>query len=77
MLRAYINFSQAIDNDGRVEEALALGLQGVEAARRLGLDRAAGDQLSQQAAWRLIRLGRYAQASRVAPHLGQSPFVLS
>jgi DNA-binding NarL/FixJ family response regulator len=65
MLRAYINGSQAIDNGGRVEEALALGLQGVEAAHRLGLDRAAGDQLSQQAAWRLIRLGRYAQASRV------------
>jgi DNA-binding CsgD family transcriptional regulator/tetratricopeptide (TPR) repeat protein len=65
MLRAYINGSQAIDNDGRVEEALALGLQGIEAAHRLGLDRAAGDQLSQQAAWRLIRLGRYAQASRV------------
>jgi tetratricopeptide (TPR) repeat protein len=65
MLRAYINGSQAIDNDGRVEEALALGLQGVEAAHRLGLDRAAGDQLSQQAAWRLIRLGRYAQAGRV------------
>ena len=65
MLRAYINGSQAIDNDGRVEEALALGLQGVEAAHSLGLDRAAGDQLSEQAAWRLIRLGRYAQASRV------------
>jgi len=65
MLRAYINGSQAIDNDGRVEEALELGLRGVKAAHRLGLDRAAGDQLSQQAAWRLIRLGRYAQASRV------------
>jgi DNA-binding NarL/FixJ family response regulator/tetratricopeptide (TPR) repeat protein len=65
MLRAYINGSQAIDNDGRVEEALALGLEGVEAAHRLGLDRAAGDQLSEQAAWRLIRLGRYAQAGRV------------
>src|SRR5215472_4959299 len=65
MLRAYINSSQAIDNDGRVEEALALGLQGIEAAHYLGLDRAAGDQLSMQAAWRLIRLGRYAQAGRV------------
>jgi DNA-binding CsgD family transcriptional regulator/tetratricopeptide (TPR) repeat protein len=65
ILRAYINGSQAIDNDGRVEEALSLGLQGVEAAHRLGLDRAAGDQLSMQAAWRLIRLGRYAQAIRV------------
>jgi len=65
MLRAYINGSQAIDNDGRVEEALVLGLDGIEAAHRLGLDRAAGDQLSMQAAWRLIRLGRYAQAGRV------------
>jgi DNA-binding CsgD family transcriptional regulator/tetratricopeptide (TPR) repeat protein len=65
MLRAHINGSQAIDNDGQLEEALALGLRGIEAAHRLGLDRAAGDQLSQQAAWRLIRLGRYAQASLV------------
>src|SRR5262249_59995329 len=50
---------------GRGDGALARGLRGGEAAHRLGLDRAAGDQLSQQAAWRLIRLGRYAQASRV------------
>jgi DNA-binding CsgD family transcriptional regulator len=65
MLRAYINGSQAIDNDGRVEEALAVGMQGIQAANRLGLDRAGGDQLSMQAAWRLIRLGRYAEAGRV------------
>src|SRR5262249_9621470 len=50
---------------GRGDGALARGLRGGEAAPRLGLARAAGDQLSMQAAWRLIRLGRYAQASRV------------
>ncbi len=65
MLRAYINGSQAIDNDGHVKEALAMGLEGIDAAHRLGLDRAAGDQLRQQAAWRLIRLGRLDEAERV------------
>src|SRR5581483_11463268 len=65
MLRAYINGSQAIDNAGRLEEALAMGLDGIDAAHRLGLDRAAGDQLRMQAAWRLIRLGRYPEAERV------------
>jgi ATP/maltotriose-dependent transcriptional regulator MalT len=63
--RAYINASQAIDDDGQLEEALALGLEGVEVAHRLALDRAAGDHLRMQAAWRLIRLGRFAQAERV------------
>jgi DNA-binding CsgD family transcriptional regulator/tetratricopeptide (TPR) repeat protein len=65
MLRGYINGSQVIDNAGRVEEALALGLQGISTGHRLGLDRAAGDQLRFQAAWRLIRLGRFAQAEDV------------
>jgi DNA-binding CsgD family transcriptional regulator/tetratricopeptide (TPR) repeat protein len=62
MLRGYINGSQVIDNAGRIKEALALGLEGVAAGERLGLDRAAGDQLRSQAAWRLIRLGRFAAA---------------
>jgi DNA-binding CsgD family transcriptional regulator/tetratricopeptide (TPR) repeat protein len=65
MLRGYINGSQVIDNAGHVEEALALGLQGVTAGDRLGLDRAAGDQLRAQAAWRLIRLGRFAEAEEM------------
>jgi ATP/maltotriose-dependent transcriptional regulator MalT len=64
-LRAYINGSQAIDDDGRLEEALALGLEGAAVAHRLGLDRHAGDQLRMQAAWRLIRLGRFGDADSV------------
>ncbi len=65
MLRGYINGSQVIDNAGGIEEALALGLEGVAVGDRLGLDRAAGDQLRSQAAWRLIRLGRFAQAEEM------------
>jgi ATP/maltotriose-dependent transcriptional regulator MalT len=65
LLRAYINGSQAIDDDGRLEEAIALGLQGIEAAHRHGLDRADGDHLRMQTAWRLIRVGRLDEAERV------------
>jgi DNA-binding NarL/FixJ family response regulator len=65
MLRGYINGSQVIDNAGRLEEALALGLEGIATGHRLGLDRAAGDQLRYQAAWRLIRLGHFSHAEEV------------
>ncbi len=36
---AYINGSQAIDDAGRIEEALALGIEGIAAAERLGMSR--------------------------------------
>jgi DNA-binding CsgD family transcriptional regulator len=39
LLRAYMNGSDALDEAGRVEEALDLVLEGVEAARRIGLER--------------------------------------
>ncbi len=65
MMRAYINGSQAIDNSGRTKEALDLGLEGIEAARRLGMERASGDQLRMQAAWRLSRMGRLAEAEQI------------
>jgi len=68
--RAYITGSQAIDNAGRTEEALALGMAGISVADRLGMSRSTGDQLRQQAAWRLQRIGRLAEAERVlAPAL--------
>jgi ATP/maltotriose-dependent transcriptional regulator MalT len=63
--RGYINSTQAIDNAGRLEEALAQGLEGIAVAHRMGVDRAAGDQLRWQAAWRLIRLGRFAAAEQL------------
>ncbi len=66
VMRGYINGSQAMDDSGQLEAALELGLEGVEEAHRLGMDRAAGDQLRMQAAWRLARMGRFSEAERVA-----------
>jgi DNA-binding CsgD family transcriptional regulator len=63
--RAYINGSQAIDDAGLIEDALALGLEGIAAADRLGMSRGAGDQLRMQAGWRLSRMGRLEDAERV------------
>jgi class 3 adenylate cyclase/tetratricopeptide (TPR) repeat protein len=63
--RAYINGSQAIDDAGRMQEALEMGLEGLEVVRGLGFDRSSGDQLRVQAAWRLARMGRLAEAERV------------
>jgi predicted ATPase/DNA-binding CsgD family transcriptional regulator len=65
IVRAYINGSQAIEDAGRLEEALALGLEGIATSERLGMSRVAGDQLRSQAAWRLLRLGRYDEAGRI------------
>jgi class 3 adenylate cyclase len=65
VLRAYVNGSQALDNAGRMREALAMGREGIEVAHQLGMDRASGDQLRVQAAWRLERMGQFAEAQRV------------
>jgi DNA-binding NarL/FixJ family response regulator len=65
MMRAYINGSQAIDDDGRLEEAVAFGFEGLEDSRGLGVDRAGGDHLLMQTAWRLLRLGRLDEAQRL------------
>lgn len=65
VMRAYVNGSQALDDAGRMREALAMGKEGIEMAHRLGMDRASGDQLRVQAAWRLARTGRLAEAQRV------------
>lgn len=77
VMRAYVNGSQAIDDAGRMQEALELGLEGIEAARRLGQDRSSGDQLRVQAAWRLARMGRFAEAEVVikpAMEAARTPF---
>jgi class 3 adenylate cyclase len=65
VLRAYVNGSQALDDAGRLLEALEMGREGIAAARRLGMDRRSGDQARVQAAWRLARMGRFAEAERV------------
>lgn len=68
--RSYINGSQAIDDAGLIGDALAIGLDGIAVADRLGLSRGPGDQLRMQAGWRLLRMGRLEEADRVmAPGL--------
>ena len=62
MARAYINGSQVLDYCGRIEEALAMGIEGITAVDRLGMGRGVGDQLREQAAWRLQRIGRLTEA---------------
>jgi len=65
IVRAYINGSQGIDTAGRIEEALAMGLEGITEAERLGMSHATGDQLRMQAGWRLSRMGRIEDAQRI------------
>ena len=77
IVRAYVNGSQAIDDAGRIEEALGLGIEGIAAAEQLGMGHAAGDQLRMQAGWRLVRMGRLQDAERmIQPALdaATSPF---
>jgi tetratricopeptide (TPR) repeat protein len=79
ILRAYINGSQGIDNAGQIEEALAMGLEGISVADRLGMSRGEGDQLRAQAAWRLERIGRLAEADRMIQSVlenATSPFII-
>jgi DNA-binding CsgD family transcriptional regulator/tetratricopeptide (TPR) repeat protein len=79
IVRAYINGSQGIDNAGRIEEALAMGLEGISVADRLGMSRGEGDQLRAQAAWRLQRIGRLAEADRMIQSVlenATSPFII-
>ncbi len=65
VMRAYINGSQALDDAGRLPEALQMGKEGIAAARRMGMERAGGDQLRVQAAWRLARMGAFSEAEAV------------
>ncbi len=78
--RAHINGSQAIDDAGRIEEALDIGLEGIGVVDRLGLSRGPGDQLRGQAAWRLQRMGRLAEAESMLQHVlenATSPFIIA
>jgi DNA-binding CsgD family transcriptional regulator len=80
IVRAYINCSQAIDNAGRIEESLALGMEGILGAERLGMGHSSGDQLRLQAEWRLLRMGRLEDAERMLQTLldgATSPFIVA
>jgi tetratricopeptide (TPR) repeat protein len=56
--RAYVNLGVCLDEQGRLEEAAALALEGGRRADRLGM-RAYAQFLQGEACWRLTRLGRF------------------
>jgi DNA-binding CsgD family transcriptional regulator len=62
--RVYVNLSEEIDWDGRTAEAVELTLQGADTMRGLGA-RAYVVFLEMEAAHRLFRLGRLAEADRL------------
>jgi DNA-binding CsgD family transcriptional regulator len=73
LLRSYMNGADALDEAGRVEESLALVLEGVDAARRFGLERHMGRFLEGDAAMRLARVGRFEEATKLADGVIATP----
>jgi DNA-binding CsgD family transcriptional regulator len=63
--RAYTNLGDMLDQDGQIEEAIQLALEGVEMARETGTTRSWAGFLLAEAAKRSWRLGRLADADRL------------
>ena len=64
LARAYVNLSEAVDQDGRIEEVVELGLAGAARAGELGM-RDWRLLLQGEAATRLFKLGRLDEADRL------------
>jgi DNA-binding CsgD family transcriptional regulator len=65
-LRAVVNRSDGLLAAGRLEEAVAVALDGIQQGRRLGLARRAGPVLAGNATEALVALGRWDQAEQVS-----------
>jgi DNA-binding CsgD family transcriptional regulator/tetratricopeptide (TPR) repeat protein len=63
--RAYTNLGDMLDQDGQVEEAIQLALEGMEKARETGTTRSWAGFLLAEAAKRCWRLGRLDDAQRL------------
>jgi DNA-binding CsgD family transcriptional regulator/tetratricopeptide (TPR) repeat protein len=71
--RAYTNLSECLDEQGRLEEAAALALEGATSADRLGM-RTYAHFLQGEACWRLTRLGRLGETAAIVERvLPQGP----
>ena len=66
LLRAILNRSDGLLAAGRMEEAVAVALDGIPEARRLGLARSTGLDLACNATEGLLALGRWDQAEQVS-----------
>ena len=58
----YINFGHVLGLAGRLDEAVATSVDGLEAMRRLGLKRQGGTYLKCNAAWALFKRGQWEEA---------------
>jgi DNA-binding CsgD family transcriptional regulator len=65
IMRASINAAEALDHGGLVEDAIALAEEGMEDARRFGMERVMGVHMQGEVACRLVRVGREADADQV------------
>jgi DNA-binding CsgD family transcriptional regulator/tetratricopeptide (TPR) repeat protein len=63
--RAYTNLGDMLDQDGQLEEAIAMALEGFESARQSGITRTWAGFLLTEAAKRCGRLGRLEEADRL------------
>jgi ATP/maltotriose-dependent transcriptional regulator MalT len=72
ILRSYMNGSDALDQAGRVEEAVDLALAGSRRARELGLERHPGHLMGVEAADRQVRLDRWDEAIGLADRVLES-----
>ncbi|HEY8467730.1 MAG TPA: AAA family ATPase [Solirubrobacterales bacterium] len=70
--RAYVNYSDAVDQDGRTREAAELAIEWSRASYDLGA-RNYGDFLAGEASSRLLRLGRVDEAIKLAELDGREP----
>lgn len=67
--RGYVNGSDALDQAGRIDEAIALAREGLESMRAAGADRRYGDFLRAEIAGRLLRSARWAEAETLLADL--------
>jgi DNA-binding CsgD family transcriptional regulator len=75
--RAYVNLSDCIDQQGRVQEAADLALEGAAVTERLGVG-SYNLFLRGEASWRLMRLGRMDEAEDICDRaLAERPMGIS
>jgi len=65
--RAYVNLSDCLDQQGRLEEAVELALEGARLVERVGV-LSFSAFLEGEVCWRLARLGRLDEAQAIAEH---------
>ncbi len=65
MIRAYHNEAFSLDRLGRFDEAIEVGLEGLERARKLGVERQFAAALWNAVAWSAINAGRWQLADEI------------